>query len=268
MLKLGIVHSMNATSFSSVAYSGVLSENAEKIKAIGYDGIELAVRDPDQLDIQKIHSILADLGLEVPAIGTGQAFIEDGLSFTDPDPGIRQRAVDRIKAHMEMAEAFGAIVIIGLIRGGKLKNVEHDRAEDWLLHALADCCMTNRACKLAIEPINRYECDLVQTVSEGLDLVERVGMENIGLLLDTFHMNIEEPSLTDSIRNARSNLIHFHVADSNRWYPGAGHLDFSRIITTLTEIGYSGYISAEIQPLPDPDQASKRAYETLHKFIL
>jgi sugar phosphate isomerase/epimerase len=94
-------------------------------------------------------------------------------------------------------------------------------------------------------------------------LLEKVGMKNVGLLLDTFHMNIEDASITESIRAAKDCLFHFHVADSNRWYPGAGHVDFRSVLDTLKEIGYSGFVSAEILPLPDSDLAAKHAIEYL-----
>ena len=108
-----------------------------------------------------------------------------------------------------------------------------------------------------MEPINRYETDLVNTVSAGMDLVEKVKMENVGLLLDTFHMNIEEPVIPAGFKAGRSRLFHVHIADSNRWHPGAGHTDFRAVVSVLDEIGYRGFLSAEILPLPDPDSAAE-----------
>ena len=112
---------------------------------------------------------------------------------------------------------------------------------------------------LCLEPLNRYETGLIHTVAEGLELLERVGAGNLGLLLDTFHMNIEEPDLAVAIRTAGERLFHFHVADSNRWYPGAGHVDFGHLLVVMDEIGYTGYVSGEFMPLPDADTAAKRA---------
>ena len=83
-------------------------------------------------------------------------------------------------------------------------------------------------------------------------------MENVGFLLDNFHMNIEDPSMIESIKSAKDRLFHFHVADSNRWYPGAGHIDFNKIIGTLDLIGYKNFVSAEIIPYPDPDTAAEK----------
>jgi len=101
----------------------------------------------------------------------------------------------------------------------------------WLDVALQECSRSARPAgvRLALEPINRYECTLINTVAEGLELIKLVGEDNFGLLLDTFHMNIEEPDIEESIRKCGERIFHFHVADSNCWYPGAGHLDFPGI---------------------------------------
>jgi len=80
-------------------------------------------------------------------------------------------------------------------------------------------------------------------------------------------MNIEEPSIEESVKAAKGRLLHVHVADSNRWYPGAGHLDFARIVAALRDIGYEGYLSAEILPLPDPDTCVRRTIEFLRGVL-
>jgi sugar phosphate isomerase/epimerase len=162
-----------------------------------------------------------------------------------------------------LAAHLKAMVIIGLVRGKKESEVGAETAERWLVDALCECASVDDNVRFAIEPINRYETNLVNTVQSGLQLLENIGRKNVGLLLDTFHMNIEEASMTESIRASREHLFHFHVADSNRWHPGAGHVDFRSVLDTLHEIGYSGFVSAEILPLPDSDLAAKRAIEYL-----
>jgi len=96
-----------------------------------------------------------------------------------------------------------------------------------------------------------------------LDLIERVGADNFGLLLDTFHMNIEEAGIEDSIRAVGDRIFHFHVADSNRWYPGAGHLDFRSILDVLNSTGYDGFVSGEFMPLPDADTSAELGIKNL-----
>ena len=112
--------------------------------------------------------------------------------------------------------------------------------------------------RVALEPINRYETTLINGIGQGLELVEAVGAANLGLLADTFHMNIEEPSIEDSIRQAGDRIFHFHVADSNRWHPGAGHLDFASILRALFGTGYAGFVSGEFLPIPDAETAARR----------
>ncbi len=194
-MKLSIVLSTQPASFQAATFKGNLEENLQLIASLGYDGVELAIRDPRLLDMDALEKSILTCGLSVPAIGTGQAWGEEGLSFTDPDASIRRLAIERIISHLPAAQRFGAVLIIGLIRGIVKPGVEPAQAMDWLVEALQECC--SEAIKfgvnLALEPINRYETTLINSTAQGLELIQRVGAGNFGLLLDTFHMNIEEP---------------------------------------------------------------------------
>jgi sugar phosphate isomerase/epimerase len=257
-MNFSIVLSTQPSSFSALAYKGNLAGNIAKIKALGFDGVELAVRDPGLLDADFLLATLKEAKLTVPAIGTGQAFVEEQLSFTDSRREVREQAIQRIRSQVKLAERLNAIVIIGLVRGKSDTEVSHGSAERWLIEAMQECASVNESISFAIEPINRYETNLVNSVRSGMELLAKINKKNVGLLLDTFHMNIEESSLLSAIKSARKHLFHFHVADSNRWYPGAGHVDFRAVFDTLKEIDYSGFVSAEILPLPDPDTAAKQ----------
>ncbi len=100
--------------------------------------------------------------------------------------------------------------------------------------------------KLGIEPLNRYETDFINTVDEGLHLCSLINHSNVGLLLDVYHMNIEEKNICSSIKRAKNKLFHFHVAENDRGIPGSGTLDFDSIFETLKEINYSGYVTLEM----------------------
>ena len=265
-MKFSIVLSTQPASFSALAYKGEISKNIEKIKNLGYNGVELAVRNPDLLDVVDLKKILDKNNLSVPAIGTGQVFGEEGLSFTNNDKQIRCQAIERIKSHVELAAQLNAVVIIGLIRGQYIADSGKKQAEQWLIEALQECTSIHPSVKFAIEPLNRYETELINSVTEGLQFIDKIGRSNIGLLLDSFHMNIEEPDIVDSIRLTGDKIFHFHVADSNRWYPGAGHIDFKTIFKTLEEIDYNGFVSGEMLPLPDPDTSAQKTIEFLHKL--
>ena len=268
-MKFSIVLSVQQAHFEAVAYKGDFEHNVARIAELGYDGVELAIRDPSQVDADALLAVVGRYGLEVPAIGTGQAWGEEGLSFTDPDPAVREAAVRRAIAHIPFAARTGAVIIIGLLRGvvREEAGVTHEQAMAWLVEALQRCAeaAAPHGVRFALEPLNRYETGLIHTVAEGLALVERVGADNFGLLLDTFHMNIEEPDIAAAIRQAGERLFHFHVADSNRWYPGAGHIDFPALLAVLEEMGYAGYVSGEFMPLPDADTAAARAIAYLRE---
>ena len=267
-MKLSIVLSTQMAQFQAATFKGDLKTNLARIAQMGYDGVELAIRDPQQVDLDALVQLTRALGLRVPAIGTGQAWGEEGLSFTDPDASVRQRAVERVISHIPGAARFGAVVIIGLIRGIVKPGVEQAQAEEWLCQALQTCARAAEpeGVRLALEPINRYETSLVNNAAQGMALIEKVGAPNFGLLLDTFHMNIEDASIEESIRLCGPRIFHFHVADSNRWHPGAGHLDFARILTTLSATGYAGWVSGEFLPLPDAETAGSNSLVYLRKI--
>ena len=270
MLNLSVVLSTHAASFNAVAFKGDFDTNIAKIAGLGYDGVELAIRDPALVDASELDRVITAYGLTVPAIGTGQAWGEERLSFTSADPAVRQAAVERIKSHIPLAERFNAIIIIGLIRGVTPQGQTHRQSMLYLVENLRECAnaAASHGVRFALEPLNRYETDLIHTVSEGLELLEQVGADNLGLLLDTFHMNIEEPAIEESIRLCGERIFHFHVADSNRWHPGAGHLDFRSILNALFATGYQGYVSGEFMPKPDADTAARQSIAYLRELAL
>jgi sugar phosphate isomerase/epimerase len=179
-------------------------------------------------------------------------------------------AIDRTKSHIPFAAQTGAAIIIGLLRGIVRPGVDHAQAMDWLVAALQECCAAaqHHGVRIALEPITRYETTLINNLAQGLDLLERVGAENMGLMPDSFHMNIEEPDIEESIRACGDRIFHFHVADSNRWYPGAGHLDFRSILKALYATGYEGYVSGEFMPLPDADTSAQKGIAYLRQHVL
>lgn len=267
-MKLSIVLSTHQSQFQAATFKGDLETNLAHIASLGYKGVELAIRDSRLVDSNHLDELIRKYNLKVPAIGTGQAWGEEGLSFTDPNPTVRRDAIERIKSHIPTASRFGAVIIIGLIRGIVKAGVDQTQAMDWLVDALRECSEAARPhnIRLALEPINRYETTLINTTAQGLELIENVGADNFGLLLDTFHMNIEEPIIEDSIHQCGDKIFHFHIADSNRWYPGAGHLNFKSIVKSLIDTGYTGWVSGEFLPNPDAKTAAQMSISYLQEI--
>ncbi len=260
-MKLSVVLSVQQARFEAATFKGDIEANLAKIAGWGYDGVELAIRDPRAVNAEALANLVQAHGLTIPAIGTGQAWGEERLSFSDPNPVVRRAAIERTKAHIPLARRLDALIIIGLLRGQVQPGVSEAQALAWTSAALGECCTAAEVngVRLALEPLNRYETTLVNTVAQGLALIGRVGAANLGLLFDTFHANIEEPSIAEGMMAAGDRLFHVHVADSNRWYPGAGHLDFAHILGVLATRDYRGFVSGEFMPLPDADTAAQRA---------
>ena len=268
-MKLSIVLSLQPTSFRALAYTGNLEATIARLAELGYDGVELAVRDPSLLEADHVVQVVRAAGLAVPAIGTGQAYGEEGLSFTHAEAEVRRRAIARIRAQIDFAQPFEAQVIIGLIRGRVSHGVGREQAYTWLAEALRECAQyaAERGVALCLEPINRYETDLLNNVQETVSFLSEAGLTQVGLLYDTFHMNIEATSLAVDLVYARPYITHVHLADSNRCYPGAGHLDFAQIIGVLAALGYEGYLSAEILPRPSADRCAQETVRHLRPIL-
>lgn len=268
-MKLSVVVSTHQASFEAVSFKGNVRESLAAVAAAGYDGAELAVRNAGEVSGADILAAAKELRLDIPAVGTGQMWGEERLSLTAADDTVRRTAVDRIKEHIALAAELDAIVIIGLVRGVFPSQEYKEVSWGWLKEGLRELGgeAGGRGVKIAIEAINRYETAYVNGAAEGLELLDAIGEDSLGLLLDTFHMNIEEPSMAESIRTTGDRLFHFHVADSNRWYPGAGHIDFRSLLDALLEIGYEGYVSGEFLPKPDGPTSIKKGREHMIELV-
>jgi len=268
-MKKCIVISTPGAKFSALAMKEDFKESIKKVADLGYDAVELSVRDPRMIDVHEIKSLLQQHHLTVPAIGTGQAYGEEGLSFTDPNPEIRRKAVQRIKDQMDLAiDIKGPQVIIGLIRGTVKPGMDKEEAERYFIQSIVECLEYKPEVTLTLEPINRYETNLYNDTRSAMEVIDKIGRSSLKMLVDTFHMNIEEKDVIESILHAKGYVSHVHFADSNRWAPGCGHIDFAEILDALEEIGYEGALSAEILPKPTPGECLKLTMEYYKKLGL
>ena len=268
-MRLALSVGVQQTQYRDIAFAGDFERTAARLAELSYDGAELQIRDPRAIDVSALKAVLARHGLALPVIATGLAWTEDRLSFTDLDPAVRAAAVARIKAQIDLAVELETMVMLGLIRGRHAGRVSREQADPWLLAALAECAEYSAplGVRIVIEPIDRFEVDQIHSTQDGLALLHQLGYAHVGLVLDTFHLNIEDVSFEESIRQAGPRLFHFHLSDSNRGYPGAGHIDFASIIRTLREIGYTGFVSGEFMPWPDAATAARRCIEHMRPLL-
>ena len=252
-------------------YSGDLIAAFCKVAALGYDGVEFMMKDPSRLDGPQIRRCLDERHLQMAAICSGHIYGEDGLGLVDPDEGVCRRAMERMTSIVDFAAAHfdpETLVTIGRSRGpgypGNLaKSIDRMEAA---FRELADYARP-RGVRVVLEPINVHQANHIHTTQEGIEMVRRVNRPNFGLMLDVYHMNIEDADIYDSLREAAGICWFVHFADNNRHWPGSAHLDFERIVNVLGEIGYSGYVSMEILPWPDPDTAARSTIESLRRYI-
>jgi sugar phosphate isomerase/epimerase len=254
--------------------SGSFPERLEKAVQLGYAGVELMALRPADLDGADIAAQVSYCGLTIAAIASGAIAILDKLTLLARDRETGAAAEQRLHQLIDLAAAARApLVTIGGFRG-RLANAAWTDAQGARAHLVT---ILRRAAeraaaagvRLALEPLNRYESDIINNAEEGLALLEEVEHKNLGLLLDTFHMNIEEAQYDASIRRVAGagRLFHIHLGDSNRLAPGQGHLDFPTILTSLCAVGYHGYLSAELLALPSGDAAAANTAQHMRSLL-
>lgn len=250
---------------SVTAYQGPLENSCRALSALGYDGVEFMTLNPDQLDWDEVKATLAKYSLSCTLVCTGEIYGQLGLSFTDPDEAKRAEAIRRSKLIIDFAEALSANVNFGRIRGHYCKEMSKEQTEAYAIAAfreLADYAAPKNV-KLALEEVTIMQTNFINTLAEAADMVDRVDRPNFKLMMDIFHMNLEEKDLFESIRKYSSYNIHVHLADNNRRYPGHCGLDFEKIIQTFKDCGYDGDFTTEIFQIPDMQGAAEGAAKHL-----
>jgi D-psicose/D-tagatose/L-ribulose 3-epimerase len=231
-----------------------LAEIARRIQVLGLDGVEL-MGDLERYSAREAAQVLQDQGLAVFSLTPAD------VDLAHPDPSIRSTAVDYYLRLLDFAVAVGSRRVACHGQVGRVRAIS-TQAEEQALFVEAVRRIGRRAgelgLRLVIEVLNRYEAHLVNTAAEAVQFVADVGGSNVGILLDAYHMNIEEPQPAAAIRQAGQRLWLYHAADSNRQAVGRGHTDFEAQLAALDEIGYEGPIILECTaPGPDPFTAIK-----------
>lgn len=246
-----------------------LEASVSKAAHLGFDGVELFTPAADAVDPGMLTSLLENLEVKLAAVGTGAGKVINGLTLTDPSQQVREKAISFIADMISFGARFNAPAIIGSMQGNIVPGVEREQALEWLAQGLTllGKHAETKEVTLIYEPLNRYETNLINNLGEGAVFIHSLNTGNVKLLADLFHMNIEEKSLPESIRNFGSYIGHVHFADSNRRAIGMGHTAITEIAAALKDIGYQGYVSAEAFPWPNPDAAAQQTMEAFKQFF-
>lgn len=235
-----------------------LAEGFAKAADHGFDAVELFLPSANAVTIEEIRQLQKQHGLAIAAVGTGAGMVKHGLSLTDADPVVRTKALDFILALVEFGGQLGAPAILGSMQGRSSAAVTHEIAIGYLadaLHIISANAATHGV-KFIYEPLNRYETNLFNRLGDAAHFLAMHELANVTLLADLFHMNIEEASLEQALAENIHAIGHIHFADSNRRAMGYGHTEAKALLLLLHQLGYDGYLSAEILPLPTADHAA------------
>jgi D-psicose/D-tagatose/L-ribulose 3-epimerase len=223
-------------------------ELAPKVRQLGFDIIELAIEGTDQVDIQAIKVGLQKSNLSTIVCG---AFGPD-RNICSSDPAIRENAKKYICWLIDAAAELGSPTVCGPMYSAVGKDHLMDetaRKAEWDLSVSGVAEMADYAAKkgikLALEPLNRFETDMINTAAQGLEFIRQTGKNNIGLHLDTFHMHLEEKSSAAAIRLTGEKIFHFHTCENDRGIPGTGQVHWQEISQALRDVKYDGPVVIE-----------------------
>lgn len=243
-MQFGVSTFLWASPFSTNSFDLVY-----KIKEMGFDIIEVAVEKQELIDWVKLKEIIKETGLQVTISG---AFgLERDISSDDPN--IRAKGLKYITDCIEIAQNMGSPIFGGPVYSavGKTRFISEEqkkRERAWCIENLIKVSKfaEDRGIIVGVEPLNRFETDMVNTADQAISLIKEVDHPNIKIQLDTFHCNIEEKNIPDTIRKVGKDLLcHIQGNESDRGTPGTGNVDWVGIKDALTEIGYDKAIVIE-----------------------
>jgi D-psicose/D-tagatose/L-ribulose 3-epimerase len=218
----------------------------EKLKKMGYDGVEVPIFDLDLAKWKLWAKRLDDLGLE----RTANTVIAPEHNPLSADPKIRDAAYQHMRGVVDACAAVGSPILcgphqvaLGVFSGKGATEEEWKRSVDHLRRVAEYAAVQDVV--LAEEVVNRFELYHVNTLDQGVRLVDEVGHPNCRIHLDTFHAHIEEKNTADAIRRAGSRIAHVHISENDRGVPGTGSVAWDATFGALGDIGYNGWLTVE-----------------------
>lgn len=268
---LSIVTGLNESKSRNEVIIKKFNDLCELLKPLHYDGIELSLLEPEKIEVKKILEVADSYAMKIPALGTGATYIRFGFSLGDMEETIRKKAIDRIEKYIEFARETESKVIIGLIRG-RYKSDNSPKKEILnIIASLKECCWIaqNNNVELVFEPINQFEIDSYNTISQALELLKDVGSDNLKLLIDSYHIYLEEDPgfVWEDLEEIAHLVKHLHLADTTRRAPGTGHFDFKSFLEIFKKKGYNGFCSIETIMKPSFEEVARESSQYLRLIL-
>ncbi len=252
---------MNKIGFNVLAWSAGVSDTlipiVDRLKEIGYDGVEFFIGDPDVASYKKLGEHCRNIGLEVTTV----FLIGKEENIIDPAAEVRKKGLDRIKWAVDRSYDLHSKIICGPFHSAFATFAQHAPEEqeyNWsaeILHQAGEYA-AKADVVLAVEALNRFECYLCNTMRQLRHLVTKADHPNVQGMYDTHHANIEEKKLAEAMHTIAPHLAHFHISENDRGTPGEGHVHWDETFATLAKINYQGWLTIEGFTRDDPDFAN------------
>jgi len=222
-----------------------LDDDLEVMKRLGYDAVELQITDPGVLDEQRLRRSLERVGYPLCAFQTGGSYATRGNCLCTADSEVRNRTAALLKSFVDLAARWGSVLVFGSLQGRARDEPDLDAGRQRILDAmtLVGRYATERNVVIAYEPVNHLEVAWHHTIEEVHQLVQALNLPGVRMMVDTFHMNIEERAMLAPLAAIRDVLAHVHLCETNRDVLGAGHWDTAAFLRELRRLGYQGYCS-------------------------
>ena len=225
-----------------------LQRALHRIKVLGYAGVELNLTPNVAFEMEALAHFAETIELPVVSFLTGANYFAEGLCMSSPEVEVRDRAVRRLQECVAVASKFGALLVIGQMQGFLSDEPDQSKGEARIETCLKRVVETAEqyGTTIAFEPVNHLQVGFHNTLAAVMALAGRIDSPRFKPMLDSFHMNIEEVSLTEPIYQAGRNLAHFHVCESNGSFLGSGHLNLAAVFAALDKIDYQGFASVKV----------------------
>ena len=249
----------------SLGASGKYENILPELSAIGYDAVELLVRNPEKIDTNRLSVLLDEFSLQVASVGTGPVAADDSLTLSNPNQ--RFEAVQRATSIIDLAAIFECSVSFGKFRGSVQKSPILWNTLISNLHSIVDYAAKKNV-EILFESQNKEVMDHLTHTTELVDFIDSHFMKSkVNVMVDIYHVFKAGESIRNSLKSTKEKLAYVHISDTDREIPGEGDFNFTGIFTALKEVNYKGYIAPEIKQSGESMQAASRSLEYLKQYV-
>ena len=226
---------------------GQFEAELSQMKKLGYDAVELQIADPANIDEDKLRATLDRFEYQLVANQTGGTYYSKGNCLSSPDQAVRRRTVDLLKRFVDFGRHFSATLVFGSLQGTARDEPDQQLGAQRIVAAIREvAAYAVGKTIIAYEPVNHLETAYYNRIPEVAALVREINVSSLQIMIDTFHMNIEEKNMVEWVEQTRGILGHVHLSETNRDVLGTGHWDTKAFLDDLNKVGYQGYCSVGV----------------------